>query len=79
MKISIAYLPEEEREAGRAVSALLQLHPGARIHKSEAHPPFKHTYVTTKRPLERPQSIALQGIPKKEGTPHNGRSGKEAP
>lgn len=50
LKITIAYLTEEEKEAAASVAALRQLHPGAKIRKSEAHPPFKHIYLTTKKP-----------------------------
>ena len=47
MKVTIAYLPTEEGEA--ALAALLQLYPGAKVRKSERHPPFKHIYLTTKK------------------------------
>ncbi len=50
MKITIAYLPEEEREAdliNRFVQGLL---PIEKVRKSDRHPPFKHIYLTTKRP-----------------------------
>ena len=53
MKITIAHLPEEEQEAGRSVSALRQLHPGIKVRKSDAHPPFKHIYLTTIKPEKR--------------------------
>ena len=53
MKISMAYLPEEEREADRSVSALRQLHPGIKVRKSDAHPPYKHIYLTTTKPVKR--------------------------
>lgn len=49
MKIKLSYLPEEEREAGAALSALLRLIPGAKVRKSDAHPPYKHLYLTTKQ------------------------------
>lgn len=50
MKITIACLPEEEREAdliNRFVQGLL---PIEKVRKSDRHPPFKHIYLTTKRP-----------------------------
>lgn len=50
MKITIAYLPAEDQEAAAVETAILQLFPGARIHKRAAHPPYKHTYLTTKKP-----------------------------
>ena len=49
MKITIAYLPEEEREAdliNRFVQGLL---PIEKVRKSDRHPPFKHIYLTTKK------------------------------
>ena len=50
MKITIAYSPAEDQEAADIQAAILRRFPGARIHKSNAHPPFKHIYVTTKKP-----------------------------
>ena len=50
MKITIAYIPEEEQEAAADLAALQQLHPRAKVRKSEAHPPFKHIYLTTTKP-----------------------------
>ena len=48
--LGLAYLPEEEREAdliNRFVQGLL---PIEKVRKSDRHPPFKHIYLTTKRP-----------------------------
>lgn len=50
MKHKISYLPEEEQEAAADLAALLSHHPGAKVRKSDAHPPFKHIYLTTKIP-----------------------------
>ena len=50
MKITIAYLPDEEQEAAADLAALRQLHPRLKVRKSDAHPPFKHIYLTTKKP-----------------------------
>ena len=50
MKITIAYLPAEDQEAADIQAAILRRFPGAKIHKSETHPPYKHTYLTTKKP-----------------------------
>lgn len=50
MKISIAHLPEEQEKAVRTLTALLKLHPGAKVRKSDRYPPFKHIYLTTKKP-----------------------------
>ena len=49
MKIKIAYDLSDEREAAVALAALLHLYPDAKARKSEAHPPFQHIYLTTKR------------------------------
>ena len=49
MKITIACLPEEEREAdliNRFVQGLL---PIEKVRKSDRPPPFKHFYLTTKK------------------------------
>ncbi|MGN8875273.1 hypothetical protein [Pseudoflavonifractor sp. HCP28S3_F10] len=50
MKITIAYLPEEQEEAAADLVALRQLHPRLKVHKSDAHPPFKHIYLTIPKP-----------------------------
>ena len=53
MKITIAYLPEEEREAdliNRFVQGLL---PIEKVRKSDRHPHFSHIYLTTRKPQER--------------------------
>lgn len=50
MKITIAHLPEEEQEATADLAVLLSRHPNGKIRKSDAHPPFKHIYLTTKIP-----------------------------
>lgn len=50
MKIKLSYLPEDEAEAVATVAAIRQLHPGVKIRKSEANPPYKHIYLTTKKP-----------------------------
>ena len=47
MKIKISYKPEEEKEAAASVVALLRLHPGATVRRSDRHAPFIHTYMTT--------------------------------
>ncbi len=50
MKINITYLPEEELKAdliNRFVQGLL---PIEKVRKSDRHPPFKHIYLTTKKP-----------------------------
>lgn len=50
MKIKISYKPEEEKEAAASVVALLRVLRGAKVRESDRHAPFKHTYITTKKP-----------------------------
>jgi len=52
MKISVAYLPAEAREADLICRFVKGLLPAAKVHKSEVHPPFKHVYLTTKKPAK---------------------------
>ena len=50
MKITIAYLPGEEQEADfikRAVKCIFSV---VKINESARHLPFKHIYITTKKP-----------------------------
>ncbi len=49
MKIILAYIPEEEGAAAADLAALRKNHPGARVHKSDRHPPFKHIYIATRK------------------------------
>ena len=49
MKYKISYLPEEEQEAIGALAVLLSRHPKAKVRKSDANPPYKHIYLTTKK------------------------------
>lgn len=50
MKIAITHIHEESEEAATVLAALLRLHPGAKVRKSDAHPPYKHIYLATKKP-----------------------------
>jgi len=52
LKVKVTYLPEEEEDAAADLAALLQLHPGARVRKSDAHPPYRHIYLTTQKPAK---------------------------
>ena len=52
MKYKISYLPYESEEAAADVAVLQQLHPSAKVRKSDAHPPFKHIYITTRKPVK---------------------------
>jgi len=51
-KITIAYLPEEKEGAAAVLAAFLRIYPGAKVRKSDLHPPFLHTYLTTKKGLK---------------------------
>jgi len=53
MKITIAYIPEEEPEAATVVAAIRSSDSDFTARKSERHPPFKHIYLTTRRPGKR--------------------------
>lgn len=49
MKITIAYMAEEEEQARVALAFLRSYLPGMRVHKSERHAPYLHLYLTTKK------------------------------
>lgn len=49
MKITIAYLPGEEQEAGVVEALIRGLIPGIKPRKSDRHAPFYHIYLTTKK------------------------------
>lgn len=50
MKLTIAYLPGEEEAVTKSVAALRRIHPGIKVRESDRHPPFRHIYMTTKKP-----------------------------
>jgi len=50
MKISISYIPGEEGSAQAIEEAARAALPGLKVRKSELHPPFKHIYMTTRKP-----------------------------
>ncbi len=50
MKITIAYLPEQEKKTAAIVATVLHLFPGAKVHESDRHAPFHHIYITTRKP-----------------------------
>ena len=56
MKYKISYLPEEGEEAAAGLAVLQRLYPAAKVRESDAHPPFKHIYLTTKKPANPPVS-----------------------
>lgn len=53
MKITIAYRPDDLRDSmeARTVYAVLRLVLGKmKVKESDRHPPFKHMYLTTRKP-----------------------------
>lgn len=50
MKLTLAYIPEEETAAVTIAADFQRKHPGAKVRKSDRHPPFRHIYMTTKNP-----------------------------
>ena len=50
MKVTIAHLPGEEREAASIQQFICDLCTPVKVRKSDRHPPFKHVYLTTKKP-----------------------------
>ena len=50
MKITLAYIPDEQEAVTDVVPALRHIFPNMKVRKSDRHPPFKHIYLTTKKP-----------------------------
>lgn len=50
MKITIAYIPDEQEAATDMVTALRRISPNMKVRKSDRHPPFRHIYLATKKP-----------------------------
>lgn len=50
MKITIAYLPGEERIADVLKRAACSILDDAKVRESDRHAPFKHIYIATKKP-----------------------------
>ena len=50
MKITIAYIPDEQETVTTSVAVLRRIFPEIKVRKSERHPPFRHIYLTTKMP-----------------------------
>ena len=53
MKITITYLPEEEREAKVAKAFVRAMCDGMRVKERDTNPPFKSIYLSTKRPRKK--------------------------
>lgn len=52
MKITIAYLPEEQQRANSLLHCLQSFLGDSveRVRASDRHAPYKHTYLTTRKP-----------------------------
>lgn len=50
MKVTVAYLPGEEREAEMLKNAAASIMEPAKVRESDRHAPFKHIYITSKKP-----------------------------
>lgn len=50
MKITIAHLPNEEHEADAIKRAIYCTLGKVKVKESDRHAPFKHTYITTRKP-----------------------------
>ena len=46
MKVKISYLPQEERDAIAALTALELRHPDGRTRRSDRHPPYRQIYFS---------------------------------
>jgi len=55
MKITIAYLPEEQQKAHNLLLFIQSLLAGCvdKVRESDRNPPYKHIYVTTRKPKTR--------------------------
>ena len=50
MKITIAYTEEEQREAATICEFARDLIKPEKVRRKNNHPPFRHIYLTTKKP-----------------------------
>lgn len=50
MKIQLSYLPGEDLAARTVEEWCRGTFPGVKVRESDRHPPFKHIYMTTKKP-----------------------------
>ena len=52
MKITIAYLPEEQQKVNNLLLFIKSLLSSSvdRVRESDRNPPYKHIYLTTKKP-----------------------------
>jgi hypothetical protein len=49
MKVTIAYLPSEDRKAATIKACIKHLLPGVKVRESERHAPYKHIYFSTRK------------------------------
>lgn len=54
MKVKIAYLPGEEREAEVLQNCAQALLKPVKVQRSDRHPPYKHIYIATEKQPETP-------------------------
>ena len=47
MKVKRSYLPQGERDATAALTALQLRHPDGRTRRSDRHPPYRQIYLAT--------------------------------
>lgn len=52
MKITISYRDGEEQKAAILQKFSAALLDGAKVKRSDRHPPYKHIYVTTRNPAK---------------------------
>ena len=50
MKLKLTYLPNEQEEATRVLTAIIQHYPGAKIRRDKSKAPKLCVYVTTSKP-----------------------------
>lgn len=58
MKIKIAYLPEEQQKVNNLLRCLYSFLGDSveKVRESDRHAPFRHTYLTTRKP-EKPRGV----------------------
>jgi hypothetical protein len=64
MKGSISYLPEEEARAQAWAASIKAIEPGLKVRKSDARPPYKHLYFTTKKTNVMLKNVETQNLTK---------------
>lgn len=52
MKVKIAYLPGEEKEAETIHYFIKSLINSAKVNRSDRHAPYRHIYIVTERQLD---------------------------